>query len=71
MVRPFGDLTQDLEDLLGEAAEEHDLQMGEILAWVKNYLDIHYPDSVELYEDGGVPYYFYGDINELRKRFKR
>ena len=59
-LRPFGKLTDDLEELLGEAAKEHDLQLGEILAWVKTYIEIHYPDAVEEYEDGSRPEYYYG-----------
>lgn len=66
-LRPFGQLTDDLEDLLGEAAQQHDLQAGEIIHWVYNYLMVHYPDSIEKYVDNTIPIMYYGHIDGLPK----
>lgn len=51
-LRPLGDITQDLEPLLFEMCEKHDLQHGEILNLIKGWLDIHYPKGREEYVDG-------------------
>ena len=59
-LRPMGDLISDLESLVMEMVGEHDLQRGDILAIVKNYIDVHCPGSVEVYEDGSSPVYYYG-----------
>ena len=69
-LRPFGQLTDDLEELLAEAAESHELQLGEILAWVKTYIEVHYPDAVEKYVDNTVPVYYYGHQDYIKRRTK-
>ena len=59
-MRKLGDITADLEDLILELTDEHDLQWGEIMAIVHNYLVVHCPQSREEYVDGGHPVYYYG-----------
>ena len=54
-LRPLGDITQDLEPLLFEMVEKHDLQTHEILAIIKGWIDVHYPDANEEYLDGSSP----------------
>lgn len=59
-MRPAGDITLDMEVLLEELVDDHELQMGEILALVKAWVEIHRPDAVEQYQDGSSPEYYYG-----------
>ena len=58
--RKMGDIIQDFEDLAAEVAIEHELQMGDILSLVFNYMRVHYPQCVEIYEDGSNPEFYYG-----------
>jgi len=66
-LRPLGQITDDLEPLLQEMANDHELQMGEILAILRSYIEIHLPDCRENYIDGTKPVYFYGHISEFDK----
>lgn len=59
-MRKLGDVISDLENLTEEMVEDHDLQWGDILAVVHNYLRVHRPDTQEECVDGGNPYYYYG-----------
>jgi hypothetical protein len=59
-VRPLGDITTDLEPLLLEMAENHKMQVGEILNIIRGYLEIHCPDAQEVYKDGSRPVFYYG-----------
>lgn len=59
-LRPLGQVTDDLETLLCEMAINHELQMGEVLALVKCYLDVHIPGCAETYSDGSSPEFYYG-----------
>lgn len=59
-IRPLGDITFDLEDVITEMIEDHELQHGEVMAIVLNYMKVHFPESQEEYEDGTSPVYYYG-----------
>ncbi len=59
-LRPLGDITMDMEPLLFEMCQGHDLQHGEILGLVKTWLDIHFPSGKEEYFDNTNPVYYYG-----------
>ncbi len=59
-IRPMGHLTSDLEDLLEEMIDSHDLQTGEILALVFNWIRVHRPSAIEEYDDGSSPVFKYG-----------
>ncbi len=59
-LRPVGKILLEMEPLLEELTDNHDLQRGEILGLVLSWLDIHRPDCVEIYQDGRVPNYYYG-----------
>lgn len=59
-IRPMGKILLDLETILDEICIDHDLQLGDILALIKSHIDIHLPDAVECYVDGGNPEYYYG-----------
>jgi hypothetical protein len=56
----MGEITCDLETVLGEMAWDHDMQLGEILALVKCWVEIHAPGAIEEYDEGGRPLYYYG-----------
>lgn len=66
-LRRLGDITQDMENLLTELTQDHDLQHGEILALVRCWLTVHAPQSQETYMDGTHPEYFYGWRNNETK----
>lgn len=59
-LRPLGTILLDLEVLLEEMTDAHELQTGDILALVKSWIDIHAPHANEEYTDGTSPTFFYG-----------
>jgi len=59
-LRPLGKNLLDLEEVITEMVEVHDLQHGDVLALVKSYLDIHHPHAQEEYEDGSDVEFYYG-----------
>lgn len=63
-MRRLGDITLDMEELLFEMIEEHDLQWGEVLALIKCWLEIHAPEAQEVYTDGDSPIFYYGPRKE-------
>jgi len=62
-MRKMGEITSDLEELLGEMVDVHDLQTGEIMSLVHNWIEVHRPDAREEYEDGSSPIFYYGPID--------
>jgi len=58
-MRKLGSVLLELEPILDEMCD-HELQMGDILALVKSYLEVHRPDCIEECVDGTVPVFFYG-----------
>lgn len=62
-LRPFGAIAFDLETLLEEMVDIHEMQVGEILYTAWAWLVIHRPSAVEQYlDDGGNPtFYLYKD----------
>jgi hypothetical protein len=63
-MRRLGDITLDLEPILEEMIYDHDLQHGEVLNIVRGWLEIHAPDSKEVYLDGTSPIFYYGPEEE-------
>lgn len=59
-VRPAGKVLLEMEPLLFELVKDHELQRGEVLALIKCWVDIHYPQAIEQYTTGGSPVYNYG-----------
>lgn len=59
-LRKLGNVLLDLEPILDELAEKHELQMGDILALVMRHLEMHNPGCVEEFMDGSKPVFFYG-----------
>lgn len=59
-LRPLGDIMLDMEPLLIEMVDGHDLQWAEVLNLVRGYLEVHLPSGQEEYTDGTRPVFFYG-----------
>lgn len=60
MKRSLGNLLLDLENLLDELVDSHELQTGDILNLIHGHLQIHRPDAFEEYIDGTTPGFYYG-----------
>jgi hypothetical protein len=69
-IRPLGSILLDMEPLIQEAMDSHDLQWGDMFGVIHHYLMIHYPGSQEEYEDGTKPVYFYGHKDFFKKFIK-
>lgn len=65
-IRPLGDILLDMEPLLQEAMDDHELQWGDMLGLIHHYLTVHYPNSKEIYNDGTETIYFYGHQDLLK-----
>lgn len=59
-VRPLGQITQDMEPLLEEMVDLHELQTHEIISLIIAWIECHRPGAVEEYEDGTKPKLTYG-----------
>jgi hypothetical protein len=60
-LRPMGVITANMETLLEEMTNDHDLQWGEVLSLVHAWLTIHAPQAQEqYYENNEVPVFYYG-----------
>lgn len=62
--RSLGKLLLEMEVLLDEMVDKHQLQMGDILALISSHLEIHRPDCIEEYLDGSHPIRYYGPRGE-------
>lgn len=56
----MGEILLDMEKLLLEMVDSHDLQWGDILNLVLGYLMVHCPGAQEKYTKGGSPEFYYG-----------
>ena len=63
-MRKFGEILLDLEVLIDEMVDDHEVQLGDLLSLVKSHVDIHRPDAIEEYEDGSNPVDYYGPQEE-------
>lgn len=59
-LRPMGKILLDLEPLILEMVEGHDLQWADVLGLVHSYLQVHCAGAQEQYEEGGHPEFKYG-----------
>lgn len=64
--RALGDILLDLEPLLEEMVDSHDLQWGDVLALTHSWLQVHRPGAQEEYLDGGSPIMYYGPNKVLK-----
>jgi hypothetical protein len=58
--RKFGDILLDLEEVLDEMIDDHDVQWSDILSLIHSHLVVHRPDAQEEYTEGGNPVFYYG-----------
>lgn len=65
--RKFGDILLDLEKLIDEMIDDHDVQWGDIIYWIFGHLKIHRPDAQEKYVGGGEPELYYGPKQQRKK----
>lgn len=63
-LRPLGNITDDMEELLYELMDEHGLQFHEVIGIVYAWTQVHYPSAFEVYEDGSSPILTYGPKKE-------
>lgn len=59
----------DVEYMVKQMVEEHDMQKGEIMALVSQYIDVHYPGAIEEYQDDSNPIFFYGPKESFYKLY--
>lgn len=59
-LRPIGKVTSDLEAILDEMTDAHDMQWHEVLSLVHGWLQTHAPHQQEEYLDGSNPTFYYG-----------
>jgi len=64
-IRKLGDILLDLEEVLDEMVDSHDLQWGDILSLIHGHLVSHRPDAQEEYLDKTSPVYYYGPDKTL------
>lgn len=64
----MGDVMHDVEAVVTKMIGEHDMQKGEVMALFSRYIDIHFPDAIEKFEDGTLPFEFYGHANLARRK---
>lgn len=64
----LGDLLLELENILDQMIDGHDLQFGDILNLVHGHLQVHRPDAQEEYTDGGSPVFYYGSPEGLDRQ---
>lgn len=65
-LRPLGNILLDLEPVLEEMIDSHDLQKSDVIALVSSWIDAHRPDCIEEYEDGTSPVLFYGPKKDTK-----
>lgn len=65
--RKVGDILLDLEVILDELIDSHELQFGDILNLVYGHLIVHRLDAQEEYTAGGHPVFWYGPKNKFRR----
>ena len=59
-LRRLGDIMLDLEPLLEEMVIGHDLQRHEVMNLIHGYVQMHFKDSLEEYEDGSEIEFYCG-----------
>lgn len=54
-LRPLGKITDEMEPLIQEMVEQHQMQAHEIIGIIYLYLQSHCPEAIEIYEDESSP----------------
>ena len=65
-LRRLGDITSDLEHLLDELYIAHDMQLHEVLGLLVQTTKVHYPESIEVYDDNSNPILYYGHKDGIK-----
>lgn len=65
-LRPLGEVLLDLEPVIEEMVDGHDLQYGDILNLIHGYLVVHYPEAKEQYVSEDSPIFYYGPKEGLK-----
>lgn len=67
-LEPFGNVSSDLELVLERMTDPqgHDLQWGEVLFQVLEWLEVHAPHAQEMYKDGTRPVFQYRHRDHLK-----
>jgi hypothetical protein len=63
-MRKLGTILLDLEEILDEMIDDHDLQWGDVIGLVHQHLQVHRPDAQEEYLDSSNPILYYGPKEE-------
>lgn len=66
-LRKVGDIMMDMEKLLIELHEDHDMQHYEVLYLVNGYQKVHFPEQIETYLDNTNPVLYGPKLNKKRK----
>ena len=69
-IEPMGDIMHEVEAIVTKMVEQHDLQKGEMMALFSQYIDVHFPGSIEEYNNGSNPVYYYGPRKGLKNAIK-
>lgn len=66
----LGELLLEIEPLLEQMIDDHDLQKSDVLSLISGWIDVHRPSCIEKYLDGSSPvlYTNKSTINKLRKK---
>ena len=65
-LRPLGDILLEIEPLLLEMVDRHDLQHGDVYGLLRQYLEIHLPNHKEEFADNTRPIFYYGHKDGLK-----
>lgn len=65
-IRPLGDILLEIEPLLLEAVDGHNLQHGDMYGLLRQYLEIHLPNHKEEFDDDTRPVFYYGHKDGLK-----
>jgi hypothetical protein len=67
-LRKMGDILLDMEPLLDELVDVHEIQRGDLLALIFHQVTMHNPSCVEEFADGTSPVWFYGHQDHAPKK---
>lgn len=67
-MRKLGKITDDLEELLYEMVDDHEMQAYEVIHLIYGWIQAHYPDAIENYKYGGSPVLYYGHKSKLKRK---
>ena len=65
-MRPYGEITEDLEQLMLEMAD-HGMQMHEVIGHIWFWAMTHCPDMIEKYLDGTSPLPYIAIAQSIRE----